>query len=81
MNKNKKVIIYVVLMIVTFILWLISPLILPPGAFRTTRYCSWNGPCVEPQPMIGIVFTIILAIIFIVLSVLLIKAFIKQKKK
>ena len=84
MNKKKlikQIIIYVVLMILTAFIWLISPMILPAGAFRTTRYCSWNGPCVEPQPMIGTVVTIILLIIFIILLVLLIKSIIKLKKK
>ena len=82
MNKElKKRIVYIVLMIITFILWLISPMILPPGAFRTTRYCSWNGPCVEPQPMIGITVTIVLAIVFIASAILLIKSLINTKKK
>ena len=82
MNKEiKKRIVYIVIIILTYVLWLISPMILPPGAFRTTRYCSWNGPCVEPQPMIGTIVTIILGIIFIVATILLIKSFINTKKK
>ncbi len=80
-KEIKQIIIYIVLMLLVVFMWLISPMILPAGAFRTTRYCSWNGPCVEPQPMVGIAVTIILVILFIVLSVLLIRSIIKVKKK
>ena len=80
-KEIKKIVIYVILMIVDAVVWLISPMILPAGAFRTTRYCSWNGPCVEPKPMIGTITTIILIIVFIVLLILLIKTIIDMKKK
>lgn len=80
-KEIKKIIIYVVLMIIDVFIWLISPMILPAGAYRTTRYCSWNEPCVEPKPMIGTITTIILVIIFVVLLILLIRTIIDMKKK
>ncbi len=82
MNKNiKHLIVYLVLLIGTFLIWLLSPSFLPAGAFRSERFCDWGGHCVEPQPIIGIIFNIIIVIVSIVLLLLTIKTIIKLIKK